>query len=173
LVRRIIDMPFEDRQDDPLAVDEGSWVYLSNSLEGDEQGARLHDRVAEACEASGWPAVWSPAERKGRASDPGRFFESVRHAVEDADAVVAFIGRATEMTNAELTLAYSHRRPIVGICLADEDDSGIRSILQGYERARVITCADPDECATSLRATFADPEFAETIRRAATHGENV
>lgn len=160
-------MTAEHQTLEAAAVDEGSWVYLSHSMEGEQPGGDLHDRVAEACEASGWPAVWSPSERKGRAADPGRFFESVRHAVEQADVVVAFIGRATEMTNAELTLAYSHRRPIVGICLDEEDASDIRTMLQEYERARVITCADPDECAAGLRATFVDPEFAETIRLAA------
>jgi hypothetical protein len=159
-------MTAESKALEPPVVDEGPWVYLSDSVESEGTGEDLHGRIAEACEASGWPAIWSPAERRGRGADPGRFFEGVRQAVERADVVVAFISRATEMTNAELILAYSHRRPVVGICLTGEDASEARSILREYERARVITCSDPDQCVSDLRAIFADPEFAEIIRLA-------
>jgi hypothetical protein len=147
------------------ALDEGSWVYLSHLAGADGAERELQDRVMEACEASGWLAVsWSSP---GRLPDPGRFFEGVRHAVEYADVVVAFIGRSTGMADAELAMAYSHGRPIVGVCLSDDGASHIQEMLRSYERARVINCANTEECVAGLRATFADPEFAETIRLAA------
>lgn len=40
-------------------------------------------------------------------------------------------------------------------------------MLGAYERARMIACESAEECAVKLRATFSDPDFAETIWTAA------
>lgn len=150
------------------AVDEGAWVYLISKAPERNAPNPLHDRVVEACEAGGWPAVaWpSPAADDG---DPGHLFEGVSHAVEHADCVVALIGDAGETADAELALAYSHRRPIVGLRLSrvDSSASAFEEMLGGYERSRVIACDSAEECAVRLRATFSDPDFADTIRTAA------
>lgn len=145
-------------------LDEGAWVYLVSSVTDRAGGSLLRERVAEACEAGGWPVVGEPAS-----GDPGQLFESVRHAVEHADCVVALIGETTEMADAELALAYSHRRPIVGLRFegTDSSASAVQEMLDSYDRARVLACDGPDECAVKLRAVFADPDFAETIRAAA------
>ncbi len=84
-----------------------------------------------------------------------------------ADVVIALIDGESDLANAELALAYSHRRPIVGVKLSTEAGSPLQSWLAGYERARTIDCSDPDECFHGLRKVFADPEFAETVRQAA------
>jgi hypothetical protein len=152
------------------SADDASWVYLSHSAESEGVETPLRDCVVDFCETSGWHAVsWSQKERAGRRAEPGRFFEGLRHAVEHADVFVAFIGDATEMTDAELVLAYSYRRPIVGVCVSAKDSGGsdVQAMLRSYERARMIVLADVDECVSDLRATFADPAFAEVIRLAA------
>jgi diketogulonate reductase-like aldo/keto reductase len=163
-------MTFDEQADEMPALDEGSWVYLIGSA--DDQGATrsLHGPLIEACEASGWTALsWSPPGTAAREADPGRFFEGVRHAVEHADVVIALMGKGTETADAELALAYSHRRPIIGLQMSSEESrtSGIQDMLSSYERARVITYENANECVSKLQATFSDPSFAETIRRAA------
>jgi hypothetical protein len=149
-------------------IDEGSWVYLGDTATA-AASTQLREKVAEACEGSGWAIVSRPVEeRVGRGADPGHFFESMRHAVEHADVVVAFIGEGTEMSDVELALAYSHGRPVVGIRLSDQGalGAGAEKMLQEYGRARLITCADAEGCAVGLREAFADSDFAETIRQA-------
>lgn len=148
-------------------IDESSWVYLSAADTADVPGLREH--MIEACEASGWATVTrSYEERVGRGSDPGRFFEGVRDAVSQADIVVTIIGVGGEMSEAELTLAYSHGRPVIGVQVAGEHSSpaGIQTMLREYERGRVITCGSAEECATGLREALADPAFAKTVREA-------
>jgi hypothetical protein len=148
-------------------IDEGSWVYLSAAIDPSADTQAIRKSIGEACGKSGWPIVsWSSDERMGRGADPGRFFESVRHAVEHADVVVVLIGAGTEMTEAELTLALSHRRPIVGLRISDSSGTPLQAKLREYDRARVVACQDVDECAAGLHAAFSDPEFAETIRLA-------
>lgn len=160
-------MTAENHAEVASEVDESSWVYLSGAATSGPGVQEFRERVVEACEASGWLTVsCSAEERVGRGSDPSRFFESMRHAVEHADLVVSFIGDNAEMLDAELAMAYSHGRPVIGIRIGGSEDSGIQMMLGEYERARVITCANAEECAEDLRATFADPVFAETIRRA-------
>lgn len=163
-----------DHTDTSPGGDDASWVYLSHLAQGAGPENRLRERVVEVCEASGWYAVsWPLEERTGRGVDPGRFFEGVRHAVEHAGVVVAFIGEEAELTDAELTLAYSYRRPIIGVCISDTAASGVQSMLQGYERAHVITCTDVEGCAISLGAAFSDPDFEEVVRLAANeHAED-
>lgn len=148
-------------------IDEGSWVYLSAPVDLGADAQDLRKGIGEACGKSGWPIVsWPSDERMGRGADPGRFLESVRHAVEHADVVVVLIGDGTEVTEAELTLALSYRRPIVGLRISDSGPPGtsLQAKLTEYERARVITCRGVDECAASLHEAFNDQEFAEIIR---------
>lgn len=161
-------MTDERQAGEGTVVDEGSWIYLIASATDRNTGDSLHDRVVETCEAGGWPAVsWPPADAD-RPPDPGHLFEGVRHAVEHADCVVALLGDAAGRRDAELALAYSHRRPIVGMRSSDDSlpTSEIQAMLATYERARVIVCDDADQCATELRAVLEDPEFAATIRQA-------
>jgi hypothetical protein len=149
------------------AVDESSWVYLSALSVAESPGpGGLRERIVEACEASGWLTV--SCQREGESADPGRFFEGVRHAVEHADVVVTLVGTRTEMSDAELAMAYSHGRPIVALQISDEQpmDSEIQTMLQEYGRAQVLTCESIEECADGLRAVFADPDFVNTIRLA-------
>jgi hypothetical protein len=162
-------MTAEHRPQDPTLVDEGSWAYLIGSESDRGVTGLLRDRVIEACEASGWPAVSWPPAKAGHEMDPGHLFEGVRHAVEHADVVVAMLGVDTGSTDAELAMAYGHRRPIVGVQLACEDVSvsATQAMLKGYERARMIVCADVDGCAAELRAVLSDPDFAATIHAAA------
>jgi hypothetical protein len=151
------------------AIDEGAWIYLIAPANGSSAEDSLRERIVQACEAGGWSAISWPQAGVYRPPDPGHLFEGVRHAVEHADCVVVLLGGSAETTDAELALAYSHRRPIIGVRSSDgsSSDSGVQAMLGDYERARMITCGDADECAGELRAIFRDPEFAATIRRAA------
>jgi nucleoside 2-deoxyribosyltransferase len=162
-------MTDEHQADEGMAVDEGSWIYLIAPAARRSSVDFLRDRVIETCEAGGWPAVSSPPAGADRPHDPEHFFEGVCHAVEQADCVVALLGDAADTTDAELALAYSHRRPIVGMRCSVESSSTseVQAMLATYERARMITCEDADSCAAELRAVFNDPEFAATIRQAA------
>jgi hypothetical protein len=111
--------------------------------------------------------VTHPAPKPDGAAEPGRHFASVSHAVEHADVFVAMIGGEDEMADAELTLAYSHGRPVVGVQIGDAAlDTQARMLLTGYERARIVTCSTPGECALNLQETLSDPTFVETIRQA-------
>lgn len=166
-------MTVEQRKQALPLADEGSWVYLIAPGSGEENADPLRDRVAETCEAGGWPTVRrSPAEVSDT-EDPGDFFEGVRHAVENADVVVALLGDAGAALDAELALAYGHRRPIVAVRLSDEASysSAVQAMLERYERARVVTGDDPDGCAAGLRDLFSDSDFALTVRAAG--GERV
>jgi hypothetical protein len=124
--------------------------------------------VIEACANSGWKTVsHPPRDRKGVTVDPGLYFASVSHAVGHADVVVAVLGGKDEAADAELTLAYSHGRPVVGVQVSEGAlDTQARMLLCDYERARIVTCSTPGECATSLQEALSDPSFAETIRQA-------
>jgi hypothetical protein len=159
----------ERQADEATIVDEGAWIYLIAPVARRDAADPLYDRVVQTCEAGGWPAVSWPPPGGGRLADPGHFFEGVRHAVEHADFVVALLGDAAETTDAELALAYSHRRPIIGMRISDESlpTSAVQAMLESYERARMIACDGADECAAELRAVFADPGFVATIRMAA------
>jgi len=161
-------MVSDGERHDPVEVDEGSWVYLSADLADDELQRVLLEQITEACAKSGWRTVSHPVtERVGRASDPGRFFAGVSDAIKHADAVVALIGARTDMSDAELTLAYSHGRPVVGVRVEGATmDSEPRMLLDGYERGRVVACSSPGECAAALRQALSDPAFADVIREA-------
>lgn len=160
-------MAIEDQRE-PSELDEGSWIYLSTGSSAQPAEQDLLERVVEACAKSGWRTVTHPPPRReGSSADPGRFFASLSHAVEHADVVVVMIGERDEMADAELTLAYSHGRPVVGLQIGEAPfDTQIRMLLADYERARVVTCSSPSECEVSLQETLADPAFAETIRQA-------
>jgi len=148
-------------------LDEGSWAYLSagSSLRSSETA--LLEKIVEACARSGWRTVSHPPPKPDGATDQGRHLASVSHAVEHADVVVAMIGDEDEMADVELTLAYSHGRPVVGVQIGEPSlDTEARMHLPGYERARIVTCSSPGECAVSLQETLSDPAFVETIRQA-------
>lgn len=147
--------------------DETSWVYLSAGSSAQPADSDLLAQIVEACARSGWRTVSHPPPGLDGAADPGRHFASVSHAVEHADVFVAMIGGEDEMGDAELTLAYSHGRPVVGVQIGEASlDTQARMLLAGYERARIVTCSTPGECAVSLRETLSDPAFIETIRQA-------
>lgn len=151
-----------------MEVDEGSWVYLSIASGGDRSQQVMFEQVTEACAKSGWMTVsHQVSERAGRASDPGRFFAGVSHAIQHADAVVALIGARTDISDAELTLAYSHCRPVIGMRVEGAAmDSEPRMLLAGYERGRVLSCSSAADCAAALRETLSDPTFVEIVREA-------
>lgn len=146
--------------DRPADIHEGAWAYLSlGGLEGDRR--RL---LVEACEASGWPAVSrSPAPDR----DPERFFEGMSHAVQHADVVVVLMDGESRLTDAELALAFVHRRPVIGLSCAGgaSESSAVRTMLRDYRRARVLDRDDLEACATGLREALADPDFTATINR--------
>jgi hypothetical protein len=148
-------------------IDEASWIYLSSAPVEDQGDQALLAELVEACARSGWKTVsHPPPSQMGGTVDPGRFFSSVSHAVEHADVVVAVIGSSSEMTDAELTLAYSHGRPVVGVQIGEAPpESQAEMLLHGYERARIVSCEAPGECALSLQETLSDPVFVETIRQ--------
>jgi sugar/nucleoside kinase (ribokinase family) len=149
------------------ALDEGSWVYLSAGSSPGSSEPALLEEIVEACARSGWRTVTHPPPRPDGASDQGRHLASVSYAVEHADVFVAMIGGEDEMADAELTLAYSHGRPVVGVQIGEASlDTKARMHLPGYERARIVTCSTPGECAVSLQETLSDPAFVETIRQA-------
>lgn len=162
----------QQAQEIPLA-DEGSWAYLIAPAEGSKSADRLRAGVVDACEASGWPTVTRSLSGARHGPDPGDFFEDLRHAVEHADVVVALLGDAESSLDAELAMAYGHRRPIVGIRLASDDPSSseLQAMLERYERAHVIACDNVDECASGLHDLFSDSGFALTVRAAG--GERV
>lgn len=143
---------------------EGSWVYLSLGDPDRQSRLDLRQRVIEACESSGWPAVsWSTAPNRGH--DPERHAEGMSHAVEHADVVVVLMDSDSVVTDAELAFAYKHRRPVIGLSLASvvPQSSPVRAMLATYERARMVDCADIAECATSLREALSDPGFIGAI----------
>lgn len=151
-------------------LNEGAWAYLSLWDGAPPLEDRLLHSVIEACEESGWPAIsWSSPVHKGNALDSGHFFEGMSHAVEHADVVVVLMGSSSAMTDAELAFAYQHKRPVVGLCLEEDGAGGseVRAMLGRYGRARLVECADIDDCAAGLKRALADPKFAETIREAA------
>jgi sugar/nucleoside kinase (ribokinase family) len=160
-------MEAEDQREAP-ELDEGSWVYLSRGSGAQPAEGELLEKIVEVCEKSGWRTVSHPPPRRdGAGADPGRYFASVSHAVEHADVVVAMIGEKDELADAELTLAYSHGRPVVGVRVGGGLlDTQARMLLADYERARIVTCSTPGECAVSLQQTLSDPAFVETIRQA-------
>lgn len=163
-------MNAQSQVDEVHDLDEGSWVYLS--LRGGERRTErdLHQRVIAACEASGWPAVsWSPPAHERNVIDSSRYFEGMSHAVEHADVVIAVVDSPSAMTDAELAFAYRHNRPVIGLRFGGQEAeaSAVQAMLQRYGRARLIDCADVDDCATGLREALADPAFAATIREAA------
>ena len=150
--------------DEMAAIDGAAWIYLiSPAADGS-----VRERVVDACEKGGWPIVTWPKGDSDRRRDPGHLFEDVRHAVGHADCVVALLGKPGETTDAELALAYSHRRPIVVLRATGKNSpaSEVQAMLDGYERARVISCDDPKECGSRLRAVLSDPDFGATIRQA-------
>jgi hypothetical protein len=159
-------MAVDDQRPGP-ELDEAAWIYLSTGR-GDSKEPGLLEKVTEACAKSGWRTVSHPPPRSdGPAADPGWHFASVSHAVEHADVVVAVFGERDELADAELMLAYSHGRPVVGLRIGEAPlDTQARRLLGGYERARLVTCTTPGECAVSLQDTLSDPAFAETIRQA-------
>lgn len=159
-------MTVEGRCEAP-ELDENCWVYLSAGTTAQLADGALLEQIVDACARSGWRTVRHPPLKPDGAADPGRHFASVSHAVEHADVVVAMIGGEDEMADAELTLAYSHGRPVVGVQIGEASlDTQTRMLLTGYERARIVTCSTPGECAISLQETLSDPAFIETIRQA-------
>lgn len=151
------------------ALDEGAWIYLVGHVAERSGEDPLRACIAEICEARGWSTVGRPLADKTGSRDPGHLFEGIRHAVEHSDCVIALLGDSAEAVDAELALAYSHRRPIVGIRISGAGDpaSGIQAMIEDYERARVVACDDLDDCATGLNTILDDPEFAATMHRAA------
>src|SRR3954453_20051538 len=136
--------------------DESWWAYLSVGSTGIPAQRELVAELEQACAKSGWRAVSHPPPRGNG------------HAVEHADVVIAMIGGKDDMADAELTLAYSHGRPVVGLQIGEAPlDSQPRILLAGYERARMVICDTPGECAVSLREALSDPAFVRTIRQAA------
>ncbi len=160
-------MSVEDREPPP-GLDEASWVYLSSAGIADEADEALRAELAEACAKSGWKAVsHPPPSQMAGAVDPGLFFSSVRHAVEHADVIVTVLGGSGEIADAELTFAYDHGRPVIGVRVGQAPaESEAEMLLDRYERARIVRCETPGECALSLQETLADPAFVETIRQA-------
>jgi|SRR6186997_3583779 len=154
-------------QSEAPGLDESSWVYLSAGSSAQPADRALLEQIVEACAKSGWRTVRHPAPKSDGDADQGRHFASVSHAVEHADVFVAMIGGEDEMADVELTLAYSHGRPVVGVQIGEASlDTEARMLLAGYERARIVTCSTPGECAVSLQETLSDPTFVETIRQA-------
>jgi nucleoside 2-deoxyribosyltransferase len=153
---------------EPEVVDGAAWIYLISPAVDRLAGDSVHERVVEVCAKGGWPTVGWPTEDSERHRDPGHLFEDVRHAVEHADCVIALLGDLDETADAELALAYSHRRPIIGLRSARKDStaSEVQAMLEGYERARVISCGDSEECGSRLHAVLSDPDFGATIRQA-------
>jgi nucleoside 2-deoxyribosyltransferase len=153
---------------EPEVVDGAAWIYLISPGVDRLAGDAVRERVVEVCAKGGWPTVGWPTEDPERHRDPGHLFEDVRHAVEHADCVIALLGDLDATADAELALAYSHRRPIIGLRPARKDStaSEVQAMLEGYERARVIACAGSEECGSRLHAVLSDPEFGATIRQA-------
>ncbi|HEU4905129.1 MAG TPA: hypothetical protein VFT19_03305 [Solirubrobacterales bacterium] len=162
-------MAAENHPKDPLLLDEGSWAYLIGAPSNRGAACLLRDRVIETCEENGWPAVSRSFAAGMDPVDPGRFFEGVSHSVGHADFVVALLGIAGGAADGELAMAYGHRRPVVGIRLSGEGSpaSETETMLDDYERARVVACDDLEECAAGLRKILSDPDFAATIHTAA------
>src|SRR4029077_6832400 len=96
-------MSAQPRVDQVHDLDEGSWVYLSLWNAERRTHGDLHQRVIEACESSGWPAIsWSPPRHSGNLTDSTRFFEGMNHAVEHADVVVVLMSGDSSMRDVEL-----------------------------------------------------------------------
>jgi len=150
-------------------VDGAAWIYLASPATGFSTNEEsMRERILEVCEEGGWPIVAWPTEDPDCHRDPGSLFEDVRHAVEHADCVVVLLGEPGGAADAELVLAFSHRRPIIGLRISQGDSPapGVQAMLEDYERARVIFCQDPEECGDQLRAALSDPDFGATIRQA-------
>lgn len=149
-------------------LDEGSWVYLSLGDDAQQTRSDFRQELVDACRTSGWLALsWSTPSHRGH--EVTRFFEGMDHAVEHADFVVAMLDGESSVTDAELTLAYRHRRPVIGLSLAGAQSrsSVIRRMVHSYERGRVVESTDLEGCVVGLREALSDRGFVETIYGAA------
>jgi hypothetical protein len=150
-------------------LNEGSWVYLSLRSADQRLDRDLHQRVIEACEASGWASVsWFPPPHRENLFDSGRFFEGMSHAVEHADAIVVLLNSPSALTDVELAFAYSHNRPVIALRIGDQGGSSeVQAMLRRHDRAHVIDRADMEECVAGLRSILSDPQFGAMVRTAA------
>lgn len=159
--------PGDSHQND---LNEGSWVYLAASA--DHAGQDVRQRLVEACEASGWPAVSWVRSLGLDDGPPGleQEIETVRHAVAHADVVVVLIHGGSDLSETELKLAREHRRPVVALCHSGADQGaaeGQAGSLRDYDRATLVFCESPDQCGAQLRSALADPRFGAKIVEAA------
>jgi hypothetical protein len=49
----------------------------------------------------------------------------------------------------------------------EEAPAELQGMLPFYERARMVTCVDADDCIARVNEVLADPDFGETIRLSA------
>ena len=154
-----------ERDEEPS---EGSWVYVSGPMQVPDSSAAkdLYDRLAEACQASGWHVYRPYAEPR----DPGAsetLTSRLRHALGHADACVFYIGKPSSGVGMEVAWAVEHGRPVVAVQLHGEEASPLlTSLLSGYDRAALLLCADPVDCAEKVRQTLSSPEWHEVLRAA-------
>jgi Ni,Fe-hydrogenase maturation factor len=73
------------------------------------------------------------------------------------------------MADAELAFAYRHNKPVIALQIQQGDAVGsdLRAMLQRYDRAFIVECADADGCVGGLREAFDDPRFTEIVNEAA------
>src|SRR4051794_37589247 len=109
-------MSLHDADIDPaIESREGSWIYMSGPMQvpDREQAAVFYDRLADACEAQGWHVYRPYREIEATGDAPSALFDRFRHAVEHADALVAYVGAPSSGVGAEIALAYQRQRPII------------------------------------------------------------
>ena len=156
-----------DRRED--VPTEGAWIYLSGPMQvpDQEESVALYDRLSEACADYGWHVYRPYSEILARESGEDSLAPRLRHALGQADLCVFYIGKPSSGVGTEAAWATEHKRPVVAMYLRGEKPSPLLcDLLDGYERARVLACNDPDDCATKLQGVLADPGWQDIIRLA-------
>jgi hypothetical protein len=155
----------DTRNDEPT---EGSWVYVSGPMHvSDPDSARkLYDRLAETCQAIGWHVYRPYAENPAGASE-AQLMPRLRHALGHADACLFCIGKPSSAVGAELAWAAEHGRPVIAVQIRGEEPSPlVTSLLTDYDRAALLLCNDPADCADQVRQKLSSPDWHEVMRTA-------
>jgi hypothetical protein len=148
---------------------EGSWIYVSGPMRasGFDDAEELSDRLAEVCEASGWQAYRPYTDARDAESPEAPLIPRLRHAVGHAEACVFNIGNPFPDVGTELAWAAEHRRPVIAVQMrGDQPSPLLTSLINEYDRAALLICNDPDDCAEKVRQTFHDPDWYEVVRAA-------
>jgi hypothetical protein len=141
--------------DRTACIEESTWVYLATPPARNE----LAEAMTEVCRAAGW-GVYRP---EGRAAGPRQRLDAMRH----ADAVIVDLSAEDSQTVADLAAARDAGRPILALQPAPRKARAeISELLDGYDRAVVLACADTHECLQLAGETLTAASWRVLVRDA-------